>query len=596
VSDTHAVGGPLEQARPGARVRRSAAPARMAAFVFLVVAASYLSAAAAGFGFVSDDFMILQRLARTPGVQGALAFFSQPYYDYYRPLGFLSFAVDWSFWRDWPAAYHLTSLALHAANMWLVWALATRLAGPAAGLVAAAIFGLHPANHEAVYWMSARFDLLAACLALGSLLLLQGRSLRCAACALLYLAALLSKESAVAFPVVVFAYAWLIRRESLAVLLRVLGWMGGAALVYTFLRQASGLPPAGGASRLPKLLAFAVLLGLQLALAHPGSAGVRRWMWDRRRPLAAAAASALGALGILAAAWPPAAALRGAFASLGFAAIHLVSPVSPDRWLTPLPWWIGLAGGAAAVGMIGAASRMASGAVPAFLAWFLAAALLPVSSMTEGPRYLYLASVPVAIFAARILITVLRRDSVPVRVLGAVLIAALGGQIAARGRDWVWASGMTAEAAAAIAQAAGPGCRGARIVLATAPVRPRGVHANLNHEALESLAGCAPEGLSTLVRTAYDTPTIDASLREGVLTLRTRRYAGGFLTSTDLRHFVVAIDKAGPTRLTNPLGPFEAVPDGSSLTIRQALSGDDARHFIWFVFSGGELRVLTPGR
>ena len=357
--------------------------------------------------------------------------------------------VDWSFWRDWPAAYHLTSLALHAANMWLVWALATRLAGPAAGLVAAAIFGLHPANHEAVYWMSARFDLLAACLALGSLLLLQGRSLRCAACALLYLAALLSKESAVAFPVVVFAYAWLIRRESLAVLLRVLGWMGGAALVYTFLRQASGLPPAGGASRLPKLLAFAVLLGLQLALAHRVR-GVRRWMGPASATRRRGCFSARGARDSgcrVAAGGGLARGLRFAgirrdpprVARVARSLAHAAAVVDRTRWRRGRGRhdWSGqpdgLRGGPRVSRVVpgcGAAARVEHDGRPP----------LPVPGVGAGGD-LRGADPHPSCAATRF-----------PSALGAVLIAALGGRI---GQGAIWASGMTAEAAAAIARRPG---------------------------------------------------------------------------------------------------------------------------------------------
>lgn len=578
------------------RSRSSSELAWAAGLVFLAIAVAYLPATLSGFGFVSDDFMILQRLRQAGGLEGALPFFSQSYYDYYRPLGFLSFAADWSLWGDWPAAYHAASLALHLVNTLLVLMLARRVVGPGAGLAAAAIFGLHPANTEAVYWASARFDLLATALALGALLALAapGRP-RVVPGAILYLAALLTKESVVAVPVAAVAYAWLLGRERPAALLRLCAWLGGAGVIYVMLRQASGLPPAGGASRLPKLVAMAALLLLQFALAHPASEPLRRRLLARRNAAAALAALALAGAGVLAAAWPPAAALRGAFTSLGFGAVHLVSPVPPDRWLTPLPWWLGPAGAAVALALVAAARRFSDEPVPAFLALFGAAAFVPVSSMTEGTRYLYLACVPLAIFTAWILPALAPRQPAARRALAAVLVAAFTWQIAARGQDWLWASRMTERAAATIAAATGPGCRGAHVVLAAAPVRPRGVHANLNHEALAALADCRPEQFTTIVRTAYDTPLIEASLANDALTLRIDRYAGGFVTSGDSQRFTVAIDRSAPTRLTNPLGAFEALARGSSLTIRQSLAPGDARGNAWFVFSGGELRHVVPG-
>lgn len=578
------------------RLRSSSGQAWTAGLVFLAMAAAYLPATLSGLGFVSDDFMILQRLRQAGGLEGALPFFSQSYYDYYRPLGFLSFAADWSLWGDWPAAYHATSLALHLVNTLLVLMLARRVVGPGASLLAAAIFGLHPANTEAVYWASARFDLLATALALGALLALAapGRP-RVVPGALLYLAALLAKESVVAVPVAAVAYAWLVRGERPAALLRLCAWLGGAGVVYVVLRQASGLPPAGGVSRLPKLVVLAALLLLQFALAHPAAGPLRRRLLARRNAAAALAVLALAGAGALAAAWPPAGALRGAFTSLGFAAVHLVSPIPPDRWLTPLPWWLGPVGAAVALALVAAARRFAAEPVPAFLAFFAAAAFVPVSSMTEGTRYLYLACVPLAIFAAWAFSALAWHPMAARRALAVVLVAAFAWQIAAKGQDWLWASRMTARAASAIAGATGPGCRGAHVVLATAPVRPRGVHANLNHEALATLADCRPERFTTIVRTAYDTPPVEASIANDGLTLRIDRYAGGFVTSGDLQRFTVAIDRSAPTRLTNPFGAFEAMARGSSLAIRQSLAPGDAQGHAWFVFSGGELRQVVPG-
>jgi hypothetical protein len=577
-------------------VVRAGWPASALAFTLVVAAVSlaYLPAILDGLGFVSDDFMILQRLRQGDGLRSASSFFGLPYYDYYRPLGFLSFAAGWSIWQDWPVGYHAASLLLHLLNTLLVFMLARRLVGMRPAVLAAAVFGLHIANQETVFWMSARFDLLATACALGSLLAVGTRGRwRMAAAAALYLAALLSKESAVALPIAAAAYAWLIERERASGLARLLVWLGAAGLVYVLLRQASGLPSAGGASRLPKLAALAALALLQLALAHPSADPARRWMLARRDRIAGVCALTLVGAAALAVTWAPAAALRGAFRSMGFAALYLASPVSVDRWVFPLPWWIGLVGGAAVLVAIIAGRRLATHAVPVFLAFFLAAAVLPVSSMTEGSRYLYLASVPAAILAAWWLARLERRWEATARVLIAVVLVAFALQIHAKGRDWLWASGMTSRAVATIVDAAGPGCRDAHVVLATAPVRPRGVHANLNHEALAALGDCRPASLRTIVRTGYAVPAIEATLGAECLWLRTERYAGGFMTSPDLQHYSVLIDRRARTRLVNPIGAFEAGPDGSALVLRQSLSPGDRSRFLWFVFSDGEVRRLV---
>jgi hypothetical protein len=565
--------------------------------VLLAVGLAYLPAILAGMGFVSDDFMILQRIRQADGLRGAAAFFGLSYYDYYRPLGFLSFAADWSVWRDWPAGYHVVSLLLHLLNTLLVFLLARRLLGTGAAVMAAAIFGLHVANHEAVFWMSARFDLLATACALGALLAVgtPGRG-RGAAVALLYLAALLSKESAVAIPIAAGAHAWLIGQEKPAGLVRLFAWMGAGGLVYVLLRQASGLASAGGPSRAPKLAAIAALAALELALAHPGADAARRWLLTRRDRLVAAAVLALAALGALSVGWTRAFAVRGVFRSLGFAALHLASPVSVERWLVPLPWWIGLAGATAALAIIIASRWLANHTAPLFLLAFLVAAMVPVSSMTEGPRYLYLASVPVAVAAAWCLARLERRSALAAHALAAIVLVTFAWQVMEKGRDWRWAAGMTSRAVATIVEAAGPGCQSADIVLVTAPVRPRGVHANVNHEALAALGECRPASLRTIVRMGYDLPPVDAAWRGDGLTLRTPAYAGGFMTSADFQRYVVPIGLVAPTRLANGFGAFEAGSDGTALVINQAVSPADRAAHLWFVFSRGELRRVEVTR
>ncbi|HSP90047.1 MAG TPA: hypothetical protein VLN08_04040 [Vicinamibacterales bacterium] len=581
----------------GAGPRAGVATAAALVLLVLAILLAYVPAVLAGLGFVSDDFMILQRLSDAGGLRGAAAFFGQSFYDYYRPLGFVSFAADWTLWGSWPAGYHATSILLHLVNTILVFLLARRLLGADASAVAAAVFGLHVVNQEAVFWASARFDLLATAGALGTLLLLGSRlTWRHAAAALLYLAALLSKESVVALPVAAGAYVWLVRRDRPSELARVFAWLGAAGVIYVLCRHASGLPATGGAGRIPKIAVLVMLPLLQLAAAHPATSGIRAWLLRRRGVVAGGAAIALAAAGGLALASSGAPALRGAFSAFGFAALHLLSPVSPEPWLNPLPAWLSLAGLAAAGVLVLAAWRLAGRETPALLAFLLVAALLPVSSMTEGSRYLYLASVPVAMAAAWALSVMTPRTVAPACTLLALVLVASGWQIRAKGRDWLWASDMTARAVSTIVGAAGPGCRDAHIVFATAPVRTRGVYANINHEALAALGECRPATLRTIIRTGYDDPAIDARLDAIRLELRVASYRGGFVISPGFERYATRIDHRAVTRLTNEFGAFEAAPVGPDLVITQQLPPGAATAMHWFVFSDGSLRHLPLAR
>ncbi len=130
----------------------------------------------------------------------------------HRPLRTLSYAADHAAWRGNPVGYHLTSLFLHLATVCAVFAFARRLIatrGPAArdagALAAAALVGLHPLPSEAVFWIGARADVLAAPLTLTAVLLhvvpvVPGRAglLRGAAEAALLFGAMLAKETVLA--------------------------------------------------------------------------------------------------------------------------------------------------------------------------------------------------------------------------------------------------------------------------------------------------------------------------------------------------------------------------------------------------------------
>ncbi len=89
--------------------------------------------------------------------------------DFYNwhPLTWLSYLVDYHLYGLNPRGYHLTNVALHAANTLLVFAVFRRMTGdvwPSA--LVAALFGVHPLHVESVAWVSERKDVLSTFLAL----------------------------------------------------------------------------------------------------------------------------------------------------------------------------------------------------------------------------------------------------------------------------------------------------------------------------------------------------------------------------------------------------------------------------------------------
>jgi len=129
-----------------------------------------------------------------------------------RPTVLLTYLFDRALWGLRPAGFHATSLLIHLLNTLLVLTLARKLAPqgtptfPAAA--AALLFGLHPVLTEAVQSPAFREDLLAAFFVLSFLLLATRRDMVVWLSIPALLLGLLSKESAAAAPLLLFA-AWL---------------------------------------------------------------------------------------------------------------------------------------------------------------------------------------------------------------------------------------------------------------------------------------------------------------------------------------------------------------------------------------------------
>ena len=140
---------------------------------------------------IRGNISFLQNLRNVPDA------FARSYFDvegqpsgrktYYRPLVIVSFMMDAQVHGADPRGYHLTNMVIHIANVMLLFMLLRRLSrpGPAkAGrygdsgnatgegpaLALSLLFAVHPANVQAVAWIPGRNDTLMAALALASLI------------------------------------------------------------------------------------------------------------------------------------------------------------------------------------------------------------------------------------------------------------------------------------------------------------------------------------------------------------------------------------------------------------------------------------------
>ncbi len=333
---------------------------------------------------------------------------------------------------------------------------------------------------------------------------------------------------------------------------------------------------------------------------------VRERLRDRRTAVAcliavllcAAAAAALpGPIGRLAA---------EKLAVAGFAVFHLVSP-SVDIFDAPFyldasnnAYWIG--------GLVAVA--LASAAVIAlwrllidddrmwFLAVLLLAALLPVSALTEGKRYLYLASAASSLIAG-VLVAELRGRT---RTIGLVVVSGVlvlsSVQISAKIRDWQWAGRMTGEGARMADAALAPQCGTGHVVFLTSPVGVRGVYTHFYYETFEVPRGCAPEVFQVLVRVLRLDTSIDARWngpREIAIT--TPEYKGNFVLSSDLRNFDTPLRAGESLSVDTPLGLLraEAAGRGARLTLTLA-PGVPRDRVQFFYYSDGRMVPLRPSQ
>lgn len=197
--------------------RRDPAPAS-AWHIFLLGAASllaYANSLEAGFQF--DDFNVIVLNDAVHSVQAWWA--SMPGI---RPFLKLSYSINWTL-DSQPYGFHLVNLGVHLGNVLMAYALVRYWAartGPegarpaSVALIAALIFALHPANTEAVTYVSGRSVSLMAWFYLAGLLIFlrqpsaSRRGLALGLTMLAFLLALGVKEIAITLPAALLLTLW----------------------------------------------------------------------------------------------------------------------------------------------------------------------------------------------------------------------------------------------------------------------------------------------------------------------------------------------------------------------------------------------------
>jgi len=183
--------------------------------LLLPVVAALVASPGLGGQLLSDDFALLHG-NRALALTDLLAAFLKESSSLaaggtYRPLTEVSIGFDYLVWGTSAFGYHLVSLVWHVLNTMICYLFVRSLVPPrpVVALTAALLFAVHPVHGDAIFWISARSDLLCTFFYLASLtLFVRGRgpdhrrratpgSLIC------FALALLAKEVALSLPFII---------------------------------------------------------------------------------------------------------------------------------------------------------------------------------------------------------------------------------------------------------------------------------------------------------------------------------------------------------------------------------------------------------
>ncbi len=168
-------------------------------------------------GFIHlDDLNLITRLLNEPSFVLKDLFFPEKVLAYYRPIIELSYRLDHLVWSDSASGWHLTNVVLHAVNTCFVYLISLVMFANCtankkeAAFSAALIYGLNPLTTEAVCWVSGRSELILAFFMLSSFCLyllfrIKRTNTYLLLSGILYFFAALTKETALALPVLVIA-------------------------------------------------------------------------------------------------------------------------------------------------------------------------------------------------------------------------------------------------------------------------------------------------------------------------------------------------------------------------------------------------------
>lgn len=193
----------------------------LAALLIAVTLGVYLQVGRFGFSPIDDRLYVTEEAHIRQGLcPSGIAWAFGTFYDCnWIPLTWISLMVDATLYGSWPGGHHLANVALHVANVLLVFALFAKATGNALrSAFVAGMFAVHPLHVESVAWIAERKDVLSLLFGLAALYAYvnyaqQPKWTRLATAVVFYLASLLSKQTLVTLPfILILLDYWPLRR------------------------------------------------------------------------------------------------------------------------------------------------------------------------------------------------------------------------------------------------------------------------------------------------------------------------------------------------------------------------------------------------
>jgi len=206
-------------------------------FIFCVI----VFASGLGGDFVMDDWPVIKENSKITDTKYIPDYFTSGVWantdlaeevgigghSLYRPVFLLTLNLSYQLWGDSALGYHALNLTLHSINTILVYFLILGFLSPNYRMVAgmsAAIFAVHPVHVESIAWITGMTDPLVSLFLLCGFLLhrrgyqstsRQKKWVYAISAPLCFALALLSKETAIFFPLILIIYDVLFQRNAL---------------------------------------------------------------------------------------------------------------------------------------------------------------------------------------------------------------------------------------------------------------------------------------------------------------------------------------------------------------------------------------------